>query len=134
MPDIWEAVNQALASGRRNEEAFAFDADAFRRVRKNSIDYALFEKSDRVAVIPVDFAWHDIGNWGSAYEAFRMDAGANVVAGDVVLDDVSGTIVIADGVKVVVCGMSDVVVVSSKEGTLVAPRSKAAEVKRLLGG
>lgn len=134
MPDIWEAVNQAVASGRRNEEAFAFDADAFGRVRKSSIDYALFEKSDRVAVIPVDFAWHDIGNWGSAYEAFRTNAGANVVAGDVVLDDVSGTIVVADGVKVVVCGMSDVVVVSSKDGTFVAPRSKAAEIKRLLGG
>jgi mannose-1-phosphate guanylyltransferase/mannose-6-phosphate isomerase len=134
MPDIWEGANQAVGSGRPEGDSLALDADAFARVRKSSIDYALFEKSDRVAVIPVDFAWHDIGNWGSAYEAFRAEEGSsNVVVGDALLDDVSGTIVVADGVKVVVCGMSDVVVVASCQGTFVAPRSRAAEIKRLIG-
>jgi mannose-1-phosphate guanylyltransferase len=134
MPDIWETANEAVTRGKRNEGALAFDADAFARARKSSIDYALFEKSDRVAVIPVDFAWHDIGNWGSAYDAFHTEPDANVVIGDALLDEVTGTIVVADGVKVVVCGMSDTVVISSKEGTFVAPRSRAAEIKRLLGG
>jgi mannose-1-phosphate guanylyltransferase len=91
MPDIWEAANEAVL----------FHADAFARARKSSIDYALFEKSDSVAVIPVDFAWHDIGNWGSAYDAFHTEPDANVVVGDAMPDDVSGTIVVANGVKVV---------------------------------
>jgi mannose-1-phosphate guanylyltransferase/mannose-6-phosphate isomerase len=134
MPDIWETAKEAVTRGERNEGALSFDADAFARARKSSIDYALFEKSDRVAVIPVDFAWHDIGNWGSAYDAFHAEPDANVVIGDALLDEVTGTIVVADGVKVVVCGMSDIVVIASKEGTFVAPRSRAAEIKRLLGG
>lgn len=134
MPDIWGTAQHAVANGSVGADGFSLDAEAFAAARKSSIDYALFEKSDRVAVIPVDFAWHDIGNWGSAYEAFYTEPGANVVVGAALLDDVSGSIVVADGQKVIVCGMSDVVVISSKEGTFVAPRSKAAEIKRLLGG
>lgn len=61
-----------------------------------------------------------------------MEPDANVVLGDVLLDDVSGTIVVAEGGKVVVCGTTDIVVVASREGTFVAPRSKAAEINRLL--
>jgi mannose-1-phosphate guanylyltransferase/mannose-6-phosphate isomerase len=132
MPDVWEAVQHAVANGRPGEDTFSFDERAFASARKSSIDYLLFEKSDRVAIIPVDFAWHDIGNWSSAYDAFHSHNAGNVVSGDVVLDDVSGSIVIADKVKVIVSGLRDVVVACSKEGTFVASRSNAPAIKRLL--
>jgi mannose-1-phosphate guanylyltransferase/mannose-6-phosphate isomerase len=134
MPDIWEAAMRAVERG-HHDGAFHLDREAFVAAPKNSLDYALMEKSNRVAVVPVDFAWHDIGNWGSAYDAFSSGDAANVVSGDAVLDDdVSGALVIADGVKVVVTGLQDVIVVASPRGTFVAPRAKAGEIKRLLAG
>src|SRR5215204_1837581 len=126
MPDIWEPAVAAVAEGKRQNGALAADAEAFQRARQSAIDYALLEKCERVAVVPVDFEWHDIGSWGSVYQAFTREQDQNLILGDVVLDDASGALVIADQVKVVVCGLHDVVVIASRHGTLVAPRSKAA--------
>jgi mannose-1-phosphate guanylyltransferase / mannose-6-phosphate isomerase len=134
MPDIWHSAVAAVETAQEAELGLVLEADAFAKARKSAIDYALFEKSDRVAVVPVGFEWHDIGTWASAYEAFAATKGGNLVLGDALVEDVSGSLVVADGVKIVVCGLENVVVVASPQGTLVAPRARAAEIKRLLGG
>ena len=132
MPAIWSAATHAVAAQQQGSATIVLDRDAFGRAPKTSIDYALFEKSERVATIPVSFAWSDIGNWNSVHNALPRDPSGNAAAGDAVLRDVSGTLVVADGVKVVVVGMDDVIVVSSPRGTFVAPRSRAAEIKGLV--
>jgi mannose-1-phosphate guanylyltransferase/mannose-6-phosphate isomerase len=132
MPELWAAAVRAVADGRRQDGRIALDAEAFGRADKTSLDYALLEKSRRVATIPVSFAWSDIGNWSSIHDALQKDSSGNATTGDVVLRDVSGTLVVADGVKVVVVGMEDAIVVSSPRGTFVTPRSRAAEIKGLV--
>jgi mannose-1-phosphate guanylyltransferase/mannose-6-phosphate isomerase len=131
MPQLWRAATQAVTSGKRQDGKIILDADAFAQADKTSLDYALLEKSQRVATIPVSFAWSDIGNWSSIHDALPRDASGNATTGDVVLRDVSNTLVIADGAKVVVVGMKDTIVVSSPQGTFIAPRSRAAEIKGL---
>jgi mannose-1-phosphate guanylyltransferase / mannose-6-phosphate isomerase len=131
MPELWRAATQAVAGGQRQGGKIVLDAEAFGRADKTSLDYALMEKSRRVATIPVSFAWSDIGNWSSIHDALPRDASGNATTGDVVVRDVSNTLVVADGVKVVVVGMEDTIVVSSPQGTFVAPRSRAAEIKGL---
>jgi mannose-1-phosphate guanylyltransferase / mannose-6-phosphate isomerase len=133
MPDIWVSALQAVASGRHRTTAIELDQKAFAQARKTSIDYALLEKSDRVAMIPVSFAWSDIGSWDSVYQALEQDAAQNAVSGDAALRDASGTLVLAEQVRVVVVGLQDVVVVASPRGTFVAPRSRASEIKGLVG-
>jgi mannose-1-phosphate guanylyltransferase / mannose-6-phosphate isomerase len=132
MPELWSAVVQAVAAGERQGGKIVLDADAFRRADKISLDYALLEKSRRVATIPVSFGWSDIGNWSSIYDALQKNSSGNATTGEAVLRDVSNTLVVADGVKVVVVGMEDTIVVSSPQGTFVAPRSRAAEIKGLV--
>jgi mannose-1-phosphate guanylyltransferase/mannose-6-phosphate isomerase len=132
MPAVWAAAVQAVTAGQRQAGGTVLDADAFGRADKTSLDHALLEKSRRVATIPVSFVWSDIGNWSSIYDALQKDSSGNAATGDVALRDVSNTLVVADGVKVVVVGMEDTVVVSSPQGTFVAPRSRAAEIKGLV--
>lgn len=132
MPDIWRAAGAAARAGVRTPGRFLLDHDAFVAARRISIDYALFEKSDRVTVIPVSFGWSDIGNWAFVHGALGKDTAGNAIVGDVVTRDVKGSLVIGDGAKVVVVGVENLVVVASPNGTFVAPLSRAAEIKGLL--
>src|SRR5262249_38586138 len=65
MPQLWRAASEAARTGTRREGRLLLAADPFAQAPRTSIDYALFEKSDQVGVVPVSFAWSDVGNWGS---------------------------------------------------------------------
>jgi mannose-1-phosphate guanylyltransferase/mannose-6-phosphate isomerase len=132
MPQLWAATLRAVTAGERQAGKILLDAEAFGRADKTSLDFALLEKSQRVATVPVSFAWSDIGNWSSIHEALQRNTSGNATTGDAVLRDVSNSLVVAEGVKVVVVGMEDTIVVSSPKGTFVAPRSRAAEIKGLV--
>jgi mannose-1-phosphate guanylyltransferase/mannose-6-phosphate isomerase len=132
MPELWRAAADAVRTGTRSDRKLVLAADAFERAPRTSIDYALFEKSDRVGVVPVSFAWSDVGNWASVHDALDKDAAGNAKVGDVVTRDASGNLVVGEGVKVVLLGLDDLVVVASPQGTFVAPRSRAAEIKSLI--
>jgi mannose-1-phosphate guanylyltransferase/mannose-6-phosphate isomerase len=133
MPDIWETAQRAVAAGVETQGALTLDAAAFAQMRKTSIDYALFEKSQKVATVPAGFEWSDVGNWDSVYDALAKDAHGNVTIGDVRMQDCSGSLAVAEGVSIALAGLSDMVVVATREGTFAAPRARAADVKQLLG-
>lgn len=132
MPDVWRAAEDAVRNGELSGKRLFLDAQAFGSAPKISIDYALFEKSERVGVVPVSFAWSDVGNWDSVHGALDKDGANNAAVGETTLADASGNLVIGEGTEVVVLGVRDLVVISSPQGTFVAPRSRAAEVKRLV--
>lgn len=132
MPQIWTAALAAVRGAGTSNGSILLDAAAFAAAPKISIDYALFEKSDRVAVVPVSFEWSDVGNWDSVHGALPRDAANNAAVGAATLVEGSGNLVVGDGTEVIVLGVSDLVVIASTHGTFVAPRSRAAEVKALV--
>ncbi|MQA03653.1 MAG: mannose-1-phosphate guanylyltransferase [Streptosporangiales bacterium] len=89
----------------------------------------------RVAVVPGDFEWHDIGDWNGLADLLPGDAAGNVGLGTgerLSVDD-SGTVVAAAGGRLVATlGLTDLVVVDTPDAVLVAPRSRAQEVRRLV--
>ena len=131
MPDIRETVREAIARGRRRPGAVELDEAAFARVRKTSIDYALLEKSDRVAVLPVSFEWSDVGNWAAVRKALGPDTDGNVIRGEVALSEAGGNLVMTERVPVRVIGVDDVAVVASPDGVLVVRLDQAARVGRV---
>ena len=132
MPSIWDAAREAVALGQKSPHVLRLHADAFGQAEKISIDYALFEKSDAVALLPRQFAWSDVGNWASVHAALPHDADGNAAGGDAVIHESRNTLAYGEGVRVITLGLNDVVVIASAEGVFVAPKSRAAEVKSLL--
>ena len=98
-----------------------------------SFDHAVLEKTDRAAVVAASFDWADVGTWASVWAASDRDAAGNVTGGEVALVDTGGSLVQTDGPLVGVVGMSDTVVVAANNAVLVAPRSRAGEVRKLAG-
>lgn len=133
MADIWDVARNAIARGRARPGALEIDPESFSRARQTSIDYALMEKAERVAVLPARFAWSDVGNWGAVHEALASAPDVNVMQGDVVAKDTAATLVITDRLPVRVMGVEGIAVVVSEHGVLVTRLDQAARIKEVLG-
>lgn len=132
MPRIWEAVSQAVASGQETPEGLRLDPGVFSDAPAVSIDYALFEKSEAVVVLPRQFAWSDVGNWASVHAALPHDSNGNAVAGNAALYESYNTLAYGAGIRVIALGVHDLAIIASIDGVFVAPKGLAAEIKRLL--
>jgi mannose-1-phosphate guanylyltransferase len=104
----------------------------YRRAPAVSIDYGVMEKADNVVVMPVEFAWNDVGSWEFIRDVRPADDAGNVAVGDhVVIDGSNNTIVSPDRVVGVV-GVDDVIVVTAGDAVLVCRRDRAQDVKRVV--
>jgi mannose-1-phosphate guanylyltransferase/mannose-6-phosphate isomerase len=138
-PDIAAAARRAWSEGLRDERFVHLAAEAFRASPSESIDKAVAEPlalkpvaGVRPSVVPLDAGWSDVGNFHAVWEAGEPDRHGNVVAGDVLLEDAHGTLVLANGRLVAGLGLRDMVVIETPDAVMVAPRERAQDVRRLV--
>lgn len=107
-------------------------AKAYRRLDPVSIDNGVMEKSSRAAMIPVSFGWSDVGSWSSLEEVAPRDKAGNVVSGNVVDLDSKDSVIYADRRVVATIGLEKMVVVDTPDATLICPKSRAQDVKKVV--
>ena len=132
-PDIATAVARAVENGARDGDRFTPDAALFAAVPSVSIDYAVMEKTDRAAVVPVDMGWSDIGNWQVLRDARAGDTDGNRVAGRAELVDCRNILVESDGPRVSAIGLEDICIVVNGDEVLVTTMDGAQKVGKLAG-
>ena len=131
-PAIVAAARQCLeVSQGAGSDSLELAAEAFARVPDDSIDYAVMEKSDRVAVVPCDIGWSDIGSWTAIGALTPADADGNRVEGDSILHDVHDSYIRADDRLVGAVGVSNLVIVDTPDALLVADAARVQDVKLL---
>jgi mannose-1-phosphate guanylyltransferase len=128
-PDILDAAHQSVAQAERRGHRLLPDGEAFSAARSQSIDHAVMEKAERVAVVPVRMGWSDVGSWDALFEAGDADGAGNVVSGDVTALDTKGSLLASEGPLIVTIGIEDLIVVATGDAVLVAPRGKSQQVK-----
>lgn len=106
--------------------------DVYRQMVSVSIDTGVMERSSKAAVVPVTFQWSDVGSWGSLDEVAEKDSAGNVVTGRVIDLESTHSIVYADRRVVATIGLQDMVVVDTPDATLVCPKSRAQDVKKIV--
>ncbi len=121
----WQ-LQGGLAAGKR---AFASFYDP---IEKISIDYGVMEKAGKVAVVKGDFGWDDLGSWEAIERFSQRDSQGNVAVGEVLAIDSTGSIVVCDKGLAAVLGVRDLIVVRSGNAVLVAHRSQAQQIRKLL--
>ncbi|HEX2716078.1 MAG TPA: mannose-1-phosphate guanylyltransferase [Gemmatimonadaceae bacterium] len=111
----------------------AGDAQKFFAAAKSvSVDVGVLERSDRVIVVPGDFAWDDVGTWAALLRVRQLDDRENATRGAVHMLDASRNVIHAEGGAVVLYGVSDLVVVVREGLTVVTTVDRAAELKTLI--
>jgi mannose-1-phosphate guanylyltransferase len=107
--------------------------EVFPTLKKISIDYGVMEDARRVAVVPADVGWTDVGHWAALDAVLESDENGNVTHGNVVVDDAHDSVVFdtTDGVTAVV-GVEGLVVVRTPDAVLVVPRDRAQDVRSIV--
>lgn len=107
-------------------------AAAYRRVPSISVDYAVMERQRDLEVVAASFAWDDLGSWDAVARHASPDASGNVLpAAGVAVDAADCFVRCEDGTAVALLGVSDLVVVRTKDALLVARRGRGEDVKRV---
>ena len=130
-PDMHDAC-EASITNRSDGDFVRPDAGEFLKSPSDSIDYAVMEKTDSAVMVPLDAGWSDIGSWAALHDARDQDADGNTFDGDVVTYDCKGMFIQAESRLVAAVGLEDVVIIETKDSTLVASKDKAQEVKELV--
>jgi mannose-1-phosphate guanylyltransferase/mannose-6-phosphate isomerase len=109
------------------------DAAAFAQAENISIDHGIMQKTERGMVVPVDLGWSDVGGWQAVWELGDKDDSGNVVNGAVLTQDTRNSLLRSDaGATLAAIGLDEMVVVAVRDAVLVAPLSRASEVKTLV--
>lgn len=133
-PHLWAAlalVNRGLDSG---ESLDSLLAEIYPELEKISIDYAIIEKADSVAMIESTFDWDDVGEWLAISRHQRADADGNCFAGTVRALSAKENLVInrEDGHLIALLGVDDLIVVHTEDATLVCKKDQAQQIKSLV--
>ena len=128
---IRDTALASLRAATRSGDEIHLDPALFAQVPSQPLDIAVMEKTTRAAVAPCDMGWADIGAWDEIWRVTPHDAAGNAVQGQVVTLDAANNMIRAEGVKVCVAGVSDLVVIATKDAVIVVPRDRAQDVKLL---
>ena len=138
-PEILKAARKAWSAAERDLEFLRLARKAFLRSPAQSIDKAVAEPlvADarapcRAVMVSLDAGWSDVGSWDALWEMSAKDKRGNFALGDVLFEDARDTLVHADGRLVAALGTRDLVVVDTPDALMVAPKSRAGEVKQLV--
>lgn len=134
-PEILNATRLCLDASRRTEGAnlqqVELNPDHFIRVPEDSIDYAVMEKSQNIAVVPCSMGWSDIGSWTALGDLTESDDLGNRVKGQAMLHDTRNCTIQSSDRLVGTVGVNNLLIIDTPDALLVADRSKAQDVKHL---
>jgi mannose-1-phosphate guanylyltransferase len=136
-PEVLNAVRKTLAESKltegRKQRCLNLDPDGFASVPDISIDYALMERSQKVAVIPCNIGWSDMGSWNAMQELTQPDEQGNRLEGEVLVDSARNNYVYSPCRLTALLGVEDLIVVDTEDALLVAHKSQAQCVNNIAG-
>ncbi|HCK82791.1 MAG TPA: mannose-1-phosphate guanylyltransferase/mannose-6-phosphate isomerase [Candidatus Competibacter sp.] len=128
-PAILTACQESLTASRSEQDFVWLDGAAFGACPKDSIDYAVMEKTDQALVMPLAVGWNDVGSWSALWEVGERDGDGNITRGDVISVDSRNTYVDAATRLIATVGVDNLVVVETADAILVANKERVQEVK-----
>ena len=131
LPDI--AVRFDLGKDKFNtENEHEFIHENFPYCLKISIDYGIMEKADSIYTLPGNFGWDDVGSWLAVGRIKKNDDNSNVINGNVVAVNTRGCVIEGGEKLIATVGLRDIVVVDTKDATLITTKENAGEIKQVL--
>ena len=121
-PEIYGNIDNGYDSAIRN----------FHKMPSISIDYAVMEKSKKVAVVPMDIFWSDVGSWDSFYKISEKDSEGNVLIGDVKTLNTKKSLILSNKRLVTAINVEDIMIIETDDAVLVSKMGNGQEVKKIL--
>jgi mannose-1-phosphate guanylyltransferase len=131
-PELLAGVSRIAAVwGSPDQERVA--AEVWARLPESTIDHGVMEHAARIAVIPAEFGWSDVGDWNNLGELIARDDYGNSVRGDLIQSQTHNSVVWSEtGRLVALVGLDNIAVVDTEDALLVVDRKDAQEVRRIV--
>lgn len=133
-PQVYDTASKSLAAAirknGRGEQVF-LDEQIFTSAPDISIDYAVMEKTERIAMVEAAFDWNDVGSWRSLCELNQCDQDGNCLQGPVVAKDVTNCFIQSQDRVVGALGINNLIIIDTADALLVAEKSKDQDVKQI---
>jgi mannose-1-phosphate guanylyltransferase len=127
-PESYEAARGAVDNARTDLDFIRLDQESFEKAPNISVDYAIFEKTKLISLVPVTFFWSDLGSWDAVWKVSDKDAGQNAVLGDATLSNTTNSFVLSEKAHIAVEGLDDVAVIATEDAVFVGKLSEAQKV------
>lgn len=133
VPELAASFASMEAELRRGESLEGVLECFYPNLTKISIDYAVMEKATNVVTLEALFDWDDVGEWPAVARHFPADSAGNVIRGKALVMEGKNNIVMSSrGHLTAVLGVDDLIVVQTEDATLICPKSKAQDIKKLV--
>lgn len=127
-PETWKAVYKAVKANPHKPQK-----EVYAGIKNEPFEKAILEKSDRVAVVPCNLDWSDIGSWQSLWEVMNKDVNGNAGRGSFRCEETRNSLIIAQDRLVACVGLEDAVVIETGDAVLVAAKNCGDGLKNLVG-
>ena len=131
-PAILQSCQQAVKLAKASFDFMPLDEAAFSGCPKDSIDYAVMEKTSASVVIPLQAGWNDVGAWTALWEEGDQDSDGNVLMGDVLVKDVKNSYIRSGNRLVAAVGLADHVIIETVDAIFVSHKESVQEVKSIV--
>ena len=134
---IYDACEKAFKTGETDGIFFRLDEKSFCQSPNNSIDYAVMEKlatdsNEKLAVLPVNIGWSDVGAWSSVWKIKDKDNNNNYTEGDVITEETNDCFIRSERGLIATIGCEDMIIIDSDDAILVANKNKTQDIKKIV--
>ena len=131
-PEMAALSIEAFEKASVETDFIRLDKDSFGKIKGDSIDYAVMEKTTKGKVVKLNAGWDDVGSWSALYDISKKDGNMNVIKGDdVIVLDTTSSYIRGGKRTIATIGLDDVVIVNSDDALLVAAKGKIQDVKKV---
>ena len=130
-PEMLDGVAAALAGAEADLGFTRLARGPWAALPDISIDYAVMEKAEDLAVMPYAGRWSDLGGWDAVWQEAGPEADGTVAGAGATAIDCRDTLLRSEsgGQRIVGLGLEDIVAVAMPDAVLVAKKSEAQRVK-----
>ncbi len=129
--NIFTSCKEAYEKSSINFGFRYLEKESFSKSDSDSIDYAVMEKSQNIAVIPINVGWNDVGSWDKIADISKKDENQNSLNGNVLALDTKNCYINNKSGLIATIGLENLIIVNFKDVTLIANKDNAQDIKKL---
>ena len=131
-PKIYSCCKKSISGSDLDLDFIRLNNTEFLKCPDKSIDYAVMEKTNEAIVVPLKVNWSDIGSWDALMNSKSKDKNGNVLDGDIITDNVKNTYAYSSERLVSVIGLSDLIIIDTKDALLVSHKNESQNIKNIV--
>lgn len=124
-------ISKVLAETEYLESNPSLSYETYAKMPGISIDYAIMEKSDKIALLPLESDWNDLGSWQSIYDIANKDKKNNLLCGNIINIDSTNSLLHSNSKCIAAIGLDNVIIVETEDAILVCDKDKSQDVKKV---